>query len=131
MDTTILLTGIILIVLGVTILFLLWPRRKKLSESAKQSVRTSWNHAKSLPDAHRRVLEGDKVLDKLLTALGYTGTLGEKLKKADKQLPDINAVWRAHKLRNRIAHETGITVSAREEAEAMAAFERVIRKFTQ
>ncbi len=121
----------ILIVLGMGLAVLLWPRKRRLDSAAKARITAAWQHAVNLPDPHRRVMEGDKVLDHLLAALGYKGTLGEKLKRADRILPDKNGAWRAHKLRNRLAHEPGAQVSPKEEAEAMAAFERVVRKFTQ
>lgn len=54
------------------------------------------------------ILSADKLLDKALKESGVAGeTMGERLKHSDKLFQDINGVWAAHKLRNRIAHEVG------------------------
>ena len=58
------------------------------------------------------ILSADKLLDKALKESGITGeTMGDRLKQADKLLENINGVWAAHKLRNRIAHEVDGTVN--------------------
>jgi len=38
--------------------------------------------------------------------------LGDLLKRYGSKLPNEQPVWNAHKLRNRIAHEPQVTVSA-------------------
>ncbi|MEX0932126.1 MAG: hypothetical protein WDZ81_00785 [Candidatus Saccharimonadales bacterium] len=53
------------------------------------------------------VIEADKLLDYVLKQQGYNGqTMAERLKKAENTLHDKEAVWQAHKLRNRLVHET-------------------------
>ncbi len=47
----------------------------------------------------------DSLLDYILTLHGYTGTLGEKLKAADKRFRNPNHVWHAHKHRNQLVHQ--------------------------
>ncbi len=56
------------------------------------------------------VMEGDKLLNFLFKKLGYKGMLGDSLKKAGKQFSHEQDLWRAHKLRNSLAHELGATV---------------------
>ncbi len=101
----------------------------RLSENGKRKVLDHWKHAKSHQDAHRMLLEADAVVAELLQLIGFPGSMGDKLKKGSTYLPDVDAVWRAHKLRNRIAHEPGLSIDPREAARAMAAFEAVIHKF--
>ncbi len=75
-------------------------------------------------DPRHAILEGDKLLDLLLEKRGYTGTLGEKLKKADRQLECIQEVWSAHKLRNRIAHEFDVKIEPRDAKRALASYKK-------
>jgi hypothetical protein len=56
--------------------------------------------------------------------------MADKLRGAEKMIPDLQGVWNAHKLRNRLAHEPGLVPSHHEVKHAAAAFERVLRKFT-
>lgn len=53
------------------------------------------------------LIEADSLLDKALSAAGYRGVnLGERLKQVRRaELPNIEELWTAHKLRNDIAHE--------------------------
>lgn len=58
------------------------------------------------------ILSADKLLDKALKESGVAGdTMGARLKQSSNLLQDINGVWAAHKLRNRIAHETSSEVN--------------------
>jgi hypothetical protein len=125
----IVMIGIVIIAIGLMLLAL--TRRKKLS--AAQSVRlwTLWSTAQGHTDLHRQILDADTVIAELLGALGYTGSMGDKLKSAGKRLPNENALWRAHKLRNRIAHEPGLRVSQAEAAEAMRAFRTTLTHFAR
>lgn len=59
------------------------------------------------------ILEADKILDEALRVSGYLGeSLGDRLKKIkSEQMPMIEEVWEAHKLRNRIVHEPDFKVN--------------------
>jgi hypothetical protein len=54
--------------------------------------------------------------------LGYSGSLGDKLKKCGSNFHDLNGLWEAHKTRNKIAHEIGFKLEKRE-------CERMLSKF--
>lgn len=101
----------------------------KLSPANKARIKKQWSAIKMQTDMHRKVLEADSVVSHLFRDLGFTGTMGEQLKKASKYVPDLDAVWRAHKLRNTIAHEPGVTISAYDAEKALAAFEKVLTKY--
>jgi len=66
------------------------------------------------------VVNADKLLDKAMRDLGYRGqTMGVRLKAHPQSFSNINAIWSAHKLRNRIAHENNLTVSPEEARRAL------------
>lgn len=74
------------------------------------------------------IINGDKLLDKALSEMGAPGkTMGERLKKVGDKFSDINAVWRAHKLRNAIAHEDDLEVSYRQAATALAVYKQALK----
>jgi hypothetical protein len=62
--------------------------------------------------------------------LGYEGSFADKLKKAGPRFGDVQALWNAHKVRNRIAHEMHVTLDARQVDSAMRAFERALKDLT-
>jgi heme exporter protein D len=121
--------AIAVLLIAINVLAIVLRRRMKIDAVTQQQIRKQWIHAKELTDLHRRILEADKVLDQTLKALGYKGSVADKLRDAEKYIPDIDDVWRAHKLRNRIAHEPGTNVREADAQKAMDAFEGAIAKF--
>lgn len=74
------------------------------------------------------IINGDKLLDKALIEAGVPGkTMGERLKKSGDRFTDLNAVWRAHKLRNMIAHEDDLDLSYRQAASALAIYKQALK----
>ncbi|MDD5624037.1 MAG: hypothetical protein PHI23_05015 [Candidatus Peribacteraceae bacterium] len=119
----VLLVGLALLVL----VGMFWAlRRRTLPASARARIRSQWTAMLAIPDPARRVMEADAILDGALTALRYRGSLGDKLKAAGPRMRNIDAVWRAHKLRNRIAHEPGSSVTAAQVQEAVSAIGKAL-----
>lgn len=76
------------------------------------------------------VIQADAILDKILKASGYIGdTMGDRLKQVNSsELNAIDDVWRAHKLRNRLAHGTEGALSRQEVEEAIRGYEKAFRE---
>lgn len=79
-------------------------------------------------DPRHAVMEGDKLLDLLLRKKGYTGSLGEKLKKAHKHFSHVQELWDAHKIRNRIAHELDVRIEPRDAKRSIASYKKAYRQ---
>lgn len=95
-------------------LFVVFYRKKKVfSEKDIRFFRDRWARLDNIVSQDPRfvILEVDKLLDRLLTLRGYDGTLGEKLRKSEHLFSDIHGIWRAHKMRNFVAHEIDHSVS--------------------
>ncbi len=74
------------------------------------------------------VIEGDKLLDRALIESGIPGkTMGDRLKRSGGRFTDLNAVWRAHKLRNAIAHESGLEVGFKQASNALAIYKQALK----
>lgn len=74
------------------------------------------------------ILEADKLLDQALRDRGIAGqTMGERMKAAQATWSNANAVWGAHKVRNRIAHESGFQVSYDETRRALGGFRQGLK----
>ena len=58
------------------------------------------------------VMDADNILNDALRYAGIKGVnLGERLKNIKRsQMPNLEDVWAAHKLRNEIAHETNLSL---------------------
>ena len=125
----IILSAVILVALAIFFLGFVWWKSKArgLTAAQKQEVWNHWHRALAIADLHRRVLEGDKVLDHALQLSGFQGSMADKLRKAGPRFSNVQGVWDAHKLRNSIAHEVNTPLSAKEASRAMTAFEKGLR----
>ena len=100
---------VVFILFDVALVIYILKKRKSGRFSEKQIVyiRSHWiriiDMAKNNPN--QAILDADKLLDHALGVMGYTGSVGEKLKKSGKLFKNLDAVWNAHKLRNRVAHD--------------------------
>lgn len=78
------------------------------------------------------IIEADIILDELLKTLGYAGqSVGEKLKSASPEtFKTINQAWRAHNMRNRVAHEGAeLELGKREAKETITEYQMVFEEF--
>ena len=115
-------------VLGLIATFVLTKlRRKKLSLFDRKRAEQEWEHVLSLTDPSKRLLEAEKVLDSALECMGVHGSFSDKLKASNHRFGNIQSLWNAHKLRNRIAHEPGFSSNEKESERAVDAFEKALK----
>jgi hypothetical protein len=74
------------------------------------------------------IIDADKLVDDALKKRHYRGkTMGERLVAAQRTLSDNDAVWFAHKLRNRLVHEDNVRLKKRDVQKALAGFRQALR----
>ena len=74
------------------------------------------------------VINCDKLLDKAMIEMGAPGkTMGDRLKKIGGRFTNLNAVWRAHKLRNAIAHESDLELSYQQVYNAVQVYKQALK----
>lgn len=75
------------------------------------------------------IMDADKLLNEALRGAGVLGTqLGDRLKKLRPgQLPNIDDVWQAHKVRNQIAHEPGFVLKRDLAERALDIYEKALQ----
>jgi len=117
--------GALIVVAGMLFLVMM-TRRKRLKGHALRSVRAAWRHALGQQNPVLRVVEADKVLDEALRLLGYTGSLGDKLKAAGPRFKNLNELWSAHKLRNTLVHELNSNPNTGEVERAIRIYEKAL-----
>lgn len=109
------------------LVFVLSRQKRGFSQSDRQRFQEHWRNIQAAHDFRHAIMDADKLLDQMLSRWGYSGQLGDKLKRADKVFTNINGLWQAHKLRNRLAHELDFNVSADEARKALKQFEAAYR----
>ncbi len=109
--------------------FILYRKKalNKFSEKDLYYIRAHWVKIIDSFHAHPKhaILDADKLLDYALKKQGFEGSIGEKLKKSGPRFSDLNGLWNAHKLRNRIAHELG-DIDKNEAKKALSQFKKAL-----
>ena len=105
------------------------------TEMPKQRARGAWDAVQkhffsgNMNDLKVAVMEADNILNDALRYAGIPGTsLGEKLKNLKRdQVPNLEDVWAAHKLRNDIAHETSFVLKRDAAERALESFQVALK----
>ena len=109
------------------------PAQRGRSRLDRQLVAQRWETVQAMANSggnglRQAVSEADKLLDYALRQTGARGdTMGEWLKSSGRRFSDLDSVWRAHKLRNALAHEVGFDLVQSQAREALSDFERGLR----
>lgn len=104
------------------------------SDLSKKHAQATWDEIESHffagddNDLKIAIIKADTLLDEALRAVGVQGNqLGDRLRKVrNDQLPNIEAVWQAHKLRNQIAHEANFVLKRDLAERALTVYETAL-----
>jgi hypothetical protein len=123
----------VIIIFGVIVLALLTkfaPRRQ--SRLDQRFFQEQWAEllarVKTPEGMVLAVVDADKLLDHALKKHHFKGkTMGERLVSAQRMISDNDAVWYAHKLRNRLVHEPNVKLKKKEAQAALAGFRQGLK----
>ena len=89
-------------------------------------------HFESVKEAEWKfaIIEADKLVDDLLKQGGYPGdTMGERLMNIEQgQLLSLQGLWEAHKIRNKLAHDTNYFLRYAEARQAIKLYEEALKE---
>ena len=74
------------------------------------------------------ILNADKLVDAALKEKGIAGnTMGDRLRTAKNTWTNADHIWGAHKIRNKIAHETDFIVNYETAARSLVAYKKALK----
>lgn len=133
MDSAVVILIIAIVAIG-ALLFLVIHFFPHSPSVDKQKYQSRWLEIEqklqlsSVDSKHMAIMNADKLLDQALRETGSHGkTMGERMKARQGVWSNANAVWAAHKLRNRIAHEESVSVSDDMAGRALASFRQALK----
>lgn len=119
---------------AVTVLVIILLTQRKRPPLNKSFYARHWSEIDKLlvngsPESWQMaVINADKLLFHAMRAKGVRGAhMGEVLKNGAPLLSNRNAVWRAHKLRNQLAHENGVRLDLAVARKAVNSFKSGLR----
>ncbi len=127
------MTTLIYILVGLVILYAVFLfvtkkyLRKRWSGQDRSFFEINWQKILNEKDDKHKIMDADKLLDAMLKKKGLSGSLGDKLKHNAKLFNDLNGLWEAHRLRNKLAHEIDFNLKPAQAAQAMKGFKKAFR----
>ena len=119
-------------------LFTLFGKKKlsrSISKNTEDLIQREWKQidtllsGKSPSQLRQALISADKTLDNALRDLFDGNTLGDRLKLSDKKFDRYlyDDIWKAHKLRNSLVHESGFEPPHYVLTEAIEEFRKNVR----
>lgn len=134
MDSSVLLFFAAILIVAALLLAAMAFTRRGSDHLDQDKYRTRWmsieqKFDRTAPGTYPlAVIYADKLVDAALIERGFKGqTMGERMKNAAKVWSNANALWTAHKLRNRLAHEADAEVNYDEARRALASFKQAMK----
>lgn len=104
------------------------PRKeldRKYFQSRWQQLQKGLSKSETWPIA---VINADNLLDEALKKRRFKGrTMGERMVSAQRTFSNNDGVWFAHKLRNRLVHETDVKLIEKEVKKALVELRQALR----
>ena len=135
MNAPIVIMFVVVVVIAAILLVIILSTRGRKGLLDQEKYRVQWLEIENGLDKNNlttyqfAVLAADKLLNQALNELGIKGdgTSGQ-LRSVKGKLSNFNAVLAAHKLRNKIAHETNVNGSSLDARRALGAFKKTLKE---
>lgn len=129
------LLAVVFVALGVLMFMHRFQRRARIMPTEEKAyVHIRWHEVEGMlrkgGPTHLRqaVIEADKLVDHALKHLGVPGeSMGERLRAAKGRFTDYDGLWKAHKTRNQVVHETRKELLSFEATQAIGRFRRALQ----
>jgi len=129
MDSLLMLFLFLIVVAGLVLLVGLGQFSRRRSGLDPKYYRDKWTKIEQVQKMGEAgwqvaIIQADKLLDQALKERGFSGeTMGDRLKSSHAG----DKVWAAHKIRNRIAHETDVRLNAIMVNQALRGFKQGLK----
>lgn len=134
MSSSIFFLLIAIILVGIMVFVAIWLTGRRTHEFDKEAYQTYFLQIENTLTKDNKLsynaslIEADKLLDKAMMEMGIPGkTMGDRLKRSSDKFSQLNSVWYAHKLRNKIAHERGFSVEFNQARHALTTYRQALK----
>jgi hypothetical protein len=133
MDSIIIFMFLAIIIVGSLLLAVIFLTRKGPKVLNQAEYRSKWLKIESSIDDNESsrqlaIINADKLLDYALKQRGVKGnTIAQRMKNSKNIFRNNNAVWAAHKLRNKIAHEDSVKIQPKTTKQALTAYKMALK----
>lgn len=120
--------AVLLIILSILVIIIFAVIDRNKPQLDRKYFQRHWEDIIGKEDLSVAIVKADTLLGEALKRAGIKGgTVGERLNNAVGVLRDINGVWSAHKLRNKIVHEPDAKPTSAQCRKALTQFKKALR----
>lgn len=128
-DVLIILGGIL--AFAIFCFYVLTVVHRRSGKLNREMYQKKWAEIETMAETEagwvQAIIEADKLLDDALKKSGYKGkTMGERMVSASRAFSKKDSAWAAHKLRNKVVHETGVKLRQQHTKGALRSFRRAL-----
>ena len=123
-----------IIFVGILVFIAIWLTGRRTHDFDKEAYQTYFLQIENTLSKENKlsynacIIEADKLLDKAMMEMGIPGkTMGDRLKRSGDRFTQLNSVWYAHKIRNRIAHERGFSAEYNQAKHALTTYRQALK----
>ena len=121
----------LLIVFGLILLVVI--ARHQQPKLNRQLVQKRWSKvmayaAEGEAGRQQALIEADKLVDFVLREYRVAGnSMAERMRSSEQLIPNYQQLWDAHKLRNKVAHESDVTLSTKQIKQALRSYQQTLK----
>lgn len=134
MDSSAIFLLLGVLILAVVLILFISIKGKVAPSLNRQKYQTHWLEIENsisrdnLASCQVAIMNADKLLDHALKDRHVKGeNMGERMKNAQTLWHNANHVWTAHKVRNKLAHEPGASVSYELTLQTLSAYKQGLK----
>lgn len=133
MDSVIVILFVAVILVGIGLLVFMAITRKTSKAFDVAKYQQDWLEIEESVTADPQkqqfaILQADKLLDRALKEKGLSGsTMAERMASGSRLFTKREAIWTAHKLRNKIAHDHDVKITPVLTKKALATYKKALR----
>ena len=105
---------------------------RRASTINREYFRNKWQEITEMTSTKatwfQAIVEGDKLLEEALKQANYGGkSTADRMVKANRAFSDPDSAWKAHKIRNKVVHETDFKLKKAHVNQAMSGFRQALK----
>lgn len=121
-----------IVVFAIALLLSLTYLQRRMSTLDREYFKLAWEQIEDLAAKKQTwvqaIVDADKLLDEVLKQLNTPGSsLADRMVSANRSFSNANNIWTAHKIRNKVVHETKFKLNKRHVNGAIKSYKQALK----
>lgn len=123
---------IVITLFGMAMFAGIYFAQRRVSNVDREFFESQWASIESMSQNEsgwvQSIIEADKLMDEALKQNHYSGkTTAERMVSANRAFSNPNSIWRSHKIRNKVVHETRVKLRQQHVSSTLRGYKKALR----